>query len=76
MNNEKKYFQEDKEYLESLTIPLYLKMKAQFDKVRLEDLKKPDKIDNYVDEKFIRNKSQIAKNLEKLTREISMNLLR
>jgi len=71
MNCEKKYFQDDKEYLESLTIPLYLKMKAQFDRVKLEDLKKPDKIDNYVDEKFIRNKSQIAKNLEKLTRELS-----
>ena len=77
MNQEKKLAQEDKEYLDSLSIPLYLKMKAQFDMIRLEDLKKPDKIDKYVDDKFIRNKSQIAKNLEKLARELSkINLLR
>jgi hypothetical protein len=37
----------------------------------LSDLKTPDKLDNYVDEKFIRDKSEITKNMEKLTRELS-----
>jgi len=46
------------------------KLKAQFDRVKLSDLKTPAKLENHVDEKFIRDKSEITKNMEKLTREI------
>jgi len=46
------------------------KLKAQFDKIKLKDLKTPDKLDNHVDEKFIRDKSGVTKEMEKLTREI------
>lgn len=38
---------------------------------KLGDLKTPDKLGNYVDEKFVREKSDITKNMEKLTRELS-----
>jgi len=54
--------------LKSLT--LANKMKSQFDKIKLSDLKVPEKLDNYVDEKFIRDKSDITKDMEKLTREL------
>lgn len=62
---------DDPEYYKQKTIPLNLKMKTQFDKIKLADLKVPEKLDNYVDEKFIRDKSDITKNMEKLTRELS-----
>ena len=47
------------------------KLKAQFDKIKLKDLKTPEKLESHVEEKFIREKSEITKNMEKLTREIS-----
>ena len=47
------------------------KLKAQFDRIQLKDLKTPEKLENHVDEKFVREKSEITKNMEKLTREIS-----
>jgi hypothetical protein len=47
------------------------KLKAQFDRIKLKDLKTPEKLENHVEEKFVREKSEITKNMEKLTREIS-----
>lgn len=47
------------------------KLKAQFDRIKLKDLKTPEKLDNHVEEKFVRERSEITKNMEKLTREIS-----
>jgi len=51
-------------------VTLANKMKSQFDKIKLADLKLPEKLDNYIDEKFIRDKSDITKDMEKLTREL------
>ena len=47
------------------------KLKAQFDRIKLKDLKTPEKLESHVEEKFVREKSEITKNMEKLTREIS-----
>lgn len=47
------------------------KLKAQFDRIKLHDLKTPEKLECHVEEKFVREKSEITKNMEKLTREIS-----
>jgi len=46
------------------------KLKAQFDRIKLKDLKTPEKLESHVEEKFVRDKSEITKNMEKLTREI------
>jgi len=50
---------------------LGVKLKAQFDRIKIKDLKTPEKLDNHVEEKFVRERSEITKNMEKLTREIS-----
>jgi hypothetical protein len=54
---------------------LGVKLKAQFDRIKIKDLKTPEKLDNHVEEKFIRERSEITKNMEKLTREISKIIL-
>jgi hypothetical protein len=59
------------EFKKKKEIPLNLRLKAQFEKFKLEDLKVPDKLDNYVDEKFVRDKSEVTKYMEKLTRDLS-----
>jgi len=61
---------DDPELLKQRAIPLNSKMKSQFDRIKLADLKVPDKLANYVDEKFVRDKSEVANNMEKLLREI------
>ena len=50
-------------------------MKAQNDRLKLKDSKTPEKLEKPVEVKFIRDKSEITKNLEKLTREISYKIL-
>jgi hypothetical protein len=66
----------DVEALKRKEVPLNIKLKAQFDHFKLSDLKTPDKLGNYVDEKFIRDASEITKNMEKLKREISQILIK
>ena len=63
---------DDPEHLKKKLIPLNIKMKTQFDRIKLADLKVPEKLGNYVDEKFVRDKSDITKNMEKLTRELKL----
>lgn len=46
------------------------KLKAQFDRVKLKDLKTPEKLENHVEEKFRREKNEITKKMEELTRQI------
>jgi len=58
------------EYAKKRNIPLGIKMKNQFDKIKLHDLKVPEKLADYIDEKFVRDKSDITKSMEKLTREL------
>ena len=65
------FVRDDPEYLRRQNIPLYLKIKSQFDQIKLKDLKPPEKLDKYTEEKFVRDKSEITKNMEKLQRELS-----
>ena len=71
MSPEEEKMAEDKKKKFSLGV----KLKAQFDRIKIKDLKTPEKLDNHVEEKFIRERSEITKNMEKLTREISILFL-
>lgn len=46
------------------------KLKHQFEKTKITNLKNPDKLENYIEEKFVRDKGDVAKNMENIKREI------
>jgi hypothetical protein len=49
------------------------KLKRQFEVIKIKDLNNPEKLEHYQEEKFIRGKSQMARQVGDLTREISKN---
>lgn len=49
------------------------KLKCQFEKTRIKNLNNPDKLEDYNDNKFIRGKGTVSKNMDYIKREIRKN---
>jgi hypothetical protein len=47
------------------------KLRKQFNKIKINNLKRIENVDNYLDDKFIRNKSLISEQIGILNKEIS-----
>jgi hypothetical protein len=45
-------------------------MRKHFEKIKINDLKNPSKLENHVEEKFVRDKSKLSMVAENLNREI------
>lgn len=51
------------------------KLKKQFQTIKIKDLSNPDRLENYNEEKFVREKGEGAKQANNLNREISILLI-
>jgi len=47
------------------------KFKVQFENIKIKNLDRPDKLEYFINDKFIREKSGMAKKVEDLNRQIS-----